>query len=113
VATAQDYPYTISPVCHSSHPQRADAKFRQAQFATAHNVPGAKSGYIKHLFYQEKTPSLVNTAYLMTRLATPNHVILACSRLYTLISKFPDKIPPADNWSNGPYYGCSATPGIA
>jgi len=56
VAAAQDYPYPISPVCHSSHPQRACAKFLQAQFTTAHNVPGAKSGHIKHLFYQQKIP---------------------------------------------------------
>jgi len=57
MTTEQDYPYPISPVCHSSHPQRAYTQFCQAQFTTARDVQGAKSGHIKHLFCQEKIPN--------------------------------------------------------
>jgi hypothetical protein len=30
------------------------------------------------------------STYLMKRLITPNHITLQCSRLYTLISVYPD-----------------------
>jgi len=48
----------------------------------------------------------------MKRLITPNHVLLPCPQLYTLISIFPDATPPplaADTW----YTGCSTTLGKA
>jgi hypothetical protein len=61
---------------------------------------------------------MVSAAYVITWMETPAHVMLAYSRLYTLISKFTDQIHPTpplptDNWPNGPYSGGSATPGIA